>query len=678
MGQEHINVGTPNGQNGDFVRDAWVKAQDNFSELYNQDRGVIDVNADWVGGLTFNVSANSFPVDSIWYSATPAALVLDTADGAFDRIDLLVANINGTVEKITGELSGTNPAQPDYNYATQFPIKFVVVQAGVSIPSEFEDKLVFDQDAGEPSEWVFVPQTGVAVSTNNSYVGTISIEGTSTVANRATFTNTVPVVSATINLFSFWIKQKVVYGTDGKIEVYFSQKPTAGKIPAPISSVLVRHGQYGYDGTTDAWQKIIIDMSRLDLLASTIDYIQIKPYKDSILLEETESLGWFIDVVKLQVQTSIIPSEPSAPQNTSSFTNDGAGDIDGGGNTLKYLTPADVPTPITKTSEILNDGADNTSAFVEQDELGTAATSNDYNDLSNLPALGAAATSNDYNDLSNLPSLGAAATSNDYDDLSNLPDINNDLSKIWTFDTAVTGTNPGVGKLKFNSATPASVTEINVSNDTKQGIDVSAYLLSLQKDDVVYIQQANDATKYILVTLTSVIVDLTGYWRMPVSVNESGVAIDNGVDVITTIYKGGSPEVVANVQSIKELKLTLTPAIMLDLVANPAAILPAAGVGIVQKLLTVSGFVDFNSIAYDVPADLEIQYETSGVVINVIVFADLNSAVAQPFDIDKSAASGGPLSDNEAVIMTATGANATVGDSDIKLVILYAEQDFNF
>lgn len=35
MAQQNINLGTPNNQDGDFVRNAWSKAQDNFTELYN-------------------------------------------------------------------------------------------------------------------------------------------------------------------------------------------------------------------------------------------------------------------------------------------------------------------------------------------------------------------------------------------------------------------------------------------------------------------------------------------------------------------------------------------------------------------------------------------------------------------------------------------------------------------
>lgn len=45
------------------------------------------------------------------------------------------------------------------------------------------------------------------------------------------------------------------------------------------------------------------------------------------------------------------------------------------------------PTIPTKTSDLTNDGADNTSVYVEADELATVATSGSYNDLSNTPVI---------------------------------------------------------------------------------------------------------------------------------------------------------------------------------------------------------------------------------------------------------------------------------------------------
>jgi hypothetical protein len=49
-------------------------------------------------------------------------------------------------------------------------------------------------------------------------------------------------------------------------------------------------------------------------------------------------------------------------------------------------------TLVTKTSDLINDGADGTSTYVETKELGAVAFSNDYNDLDNLPTIPEAVT----------------------------------------------------------------------------------------------------------------------------------------------------------------------------------------------------------------------------------------------------------------------------------------------
>jgi hypothetical protein len=51
-------------------------------------------------------------------------------------------------------------------------------------------------------------------------------------------------------------------------------------------------------------------------------------------------------------------------------------------NNVGYITSVMLPT---NTSDLVNDGADGTSTYVEADELGAAAFSNSYNDLNNLP-----------------------------------------------------------------------------------------------------------------------------------------------------------------------------------------------------------------------------------------------------------------------------------------------------
>lgn len=73
----------------------------------------------------------------------------------------------------------------------------------------------------------------------------------------------------------------------------------------------------------------------------------------------------------------------SLPTKTSDLTNDSG-----------FITSSDLPT---KTSDLTNDGADGTSTYVEADELGAAAFSNDYDDLLNRPTIPAAQVNSDWN-----------------------------------------------------------------------------------------------------------------------------------------------------------------------------------------------------------------------------------------------------------------------------------------
>ena len=83
----------------------------------------------------------------------------------------------------------------------------------------------------------------------------------------------------------------------------------------------------------------------------------------------------------------------------------------------------------TKTSDLANDGSDNTSVYVEADELATVATSGSYSDLTGTPTIPAAQVNSDWDSSSgvsqilNKPNLASVATSGAYSDLSGTPTI---------------------------------------------------------------------------------------------------------------------------------------------------------------------------------------------------------------------------------------------------------------
>ena len=80
--------------------------------------------------------------------------------------------------------------------------------------------------------------------------------------------------------------------------------------------------------------------------------------------------------VVINLSTSLLSTISSALQsgdNISELVNDS-----------NFITLSDLPT---NTSELINDGANGTSTYVESNELGAVATSNSYNDLDDLPTI---------------------------------------------------------------------------------------------------------------------------------------------------------------------------------------------------------------------------------------------------------------------------------------------------
>jgi hypothetical protein len=311
MAQQHINIGTPNQQDGDFVRDAFSKTEANFTELYNVATNNVQATAEWISGLDFAATAANFPVNGSWYTATSTTVTLAAADATFDRIDVVVANAAGTISVLTGVISGATPSEPTPDFTTQYPIKFILVQASQTTPGGFANILVFDENLGQPSEWDFTAQTGyaanqlVAVTSVDPKEGTLSIEGTLTVQAGASFSADTGVSRQSINLLSFWVKLKSSYGIKGKILI------TAGSASEQTNHN-VANGTYGFDATSLFWQKINIPLSTGIFVSTTdIDTITISPSNGG------PTAGFFLDVVKLQVSTDVDPvNQPSTTFDT--------------------------------------------------------------------------------------------------------------------------------------------------------------------------------------------------------------------------------------------------------------------------------------------------------------------------------------------------------------------------
>jgi len=253
----------------------------------------IDVSAEWSSGLSFNVTANNYPVLNTFYSSTPGVVTLDTADATLDRIDLIVAIAPvspatvGTVGKITGTPATTAlVVPPDYDPSLVYVIKQVIVRAAASIPEGTATELVFDENLGSPAEYDFTTNSGnIFISSIDTFSGTFSIESTNTVqGNKSILTRDSKTSTSNVGLLTFYIKLKADFGSSFIYVKFLSGTTQVG------STYTFNDGDNGFDSSSLVWQKISIDSSKLNLPIADYDVIEIYPYKSFS--------GYFMDLIQ--------------------------------------------------------------------------------------------------------------------------------------------------------------------------------------------------------------------------------------------------------------------------------------------------------------------------------------------------------------------------------------------
>lgn len=95
------------------------------------------------------------------------------------------------------------------------------------------------------------------------------------------------------------------------------------------------------------------------------------------------------------------------------------------------------------------------------------------------------------------------------------------LSGPWAFSTTTGAADPGAGRLRYDNATPASVTNIYIDQLTDNGGDAQNILAALANGDQLYIQDQRDAANFLVFDITSV-TDNTGWFTIAGTVNASG------------------------------------------------------------------------------------------------------------------------------------------------------------
>ena len=113
------------------------------------------------------------------------------------------------------------------------------------------------------------------------------------------------------------------------------------------------------------------------------------------------------------------------------------------------------------------------------------------------------------------------------------------VSFSWRFSTSTAEADPGNARIRFDNATPASVTALFVDDFDTAGIDVSGILNALPVGTRIYLQQ-QDASGSFLIGTTTAITDNTGWFKIELTVTDSGTLPANNKIVGVLFFAGGA------------------------------------------------------------------------------------------------------------------------------------------
>jgi hypothetical protein len=270
------------------------------------DTGEILVSAIWTSGLSFNVTADAFPINGTTFPANPATVTLDASDATLDRIDLIVAikPVSPLTVGEVGFISGT-PATtalvvpPDYDPSIYYVIKQIIVRAAATAPENTSTTQIYNEGA----EWAFTLTANIAQTTNDPSVGVNCLEATETTnTDRILFTAPAPLSTGAVSLLTFDFKLK----EEAFNRFIYVEFLLAG---VRILNYSFTSGQNGYDAGNLSYQTISIDKAALNLNLENFDEIRVRPF--------FASLGYYFDNFILHTgsgsETVPIAGIPEAP-----------------------------------------------------------------------------------------------------------------------------------------------------------------------------------------------------------------------------------------------------------------------------------------------------------------------------------------------------------------------------
>jgi hypothetical protein len=312
-----VNVGTvPNDFTGDPLRDAFIKINNMFQEVYGfQPSGAYFTGPAYytpVGGLTVEVIWPEYFIDGVLYPAGSGEITLNDANDTFDRFDAIFVDASG-LNYIAGEPS-LNPEQPILDTTSQIRVTYVLVEANV-LDLTVSDLTVFDEN----TEFT-VTSDNITVdpdSTADPVTGLKLLDvGSFTAGESIVFTdgsNTYDKLNyGQLRLF-LWLKDEFDTGTYLRFAFYNN-----GVAVSQTYDVLNGFNNFNREAVAQ-WQTIVIPIASFIFTSNQFDEVRI-------IFSGANATGFKLDYFQLQTGISVI--SPLQNTLTSIVTDDGVANAD--------------------------------------------------------------------------------------------------------------------------------------------------------------------------------------------------------------------------------------------------------------------------------------------------------------------------------------------------------------
>ena len=286
-----------------------------FSDIYKTS-GIIRGGVTPLGGLTYNIWATGYVINNVYYDIPVSANVTLSDGGANPRFDVFAIRVNAFADPLTASIiviegtESTTPVKPTVNSSTDVEVSFKLLLAGETTDPTFQTETVFDDNAGEPTEWdnIFLLTGGDLADTSAPYKNTscFSIGLNDLVAandKRIVWRKSSTMTFSPDNLFVFALKTTSGWNINSKINIKLSNSssPTdTWSIGLNASTIL----NYGFSQEVSGWRLVSIRMADFSTSALSTEYDTVEFTLDSL---PDVSIDW------INIQSGVPTSKEVVP-----------------------------------------------------------------------------------------------------------------------------------------------------------------------------------------------------------------------------------------------------------------------------------------------------------------------------------------------------------------------------